>query len=142
MSGATVLWNGKPLPTTYLSSNQLQVTPAAAQLGSAKIVQLSVSNPHPGGISSGINFNVTYPAKVTVLDLPANDLVWDPYAQRIYASLPSSYGSQGNTIAVINPFAGKPSAYNFAGTLPNQLAPSSDSHYLYVALHRNQPVHL
>ncbi len=140
MSGATVLWNGKPLPTTYLSSNQLQVTPAAAQLGSAKIVQLSVSNPHPGGISSGINFNVTYPAKVTVLDLPANDLVWDPYAQRIYASLPSSYGSQGNTIAVINPFTGKTSGYNFAGSEPNQLALSSDSKYLYVGLNGNGSV--
>src|SRR5260370_33672391 len=140
MSGATVLWNGKPLPTTYLSSNQLQVTPAAAQLGSAKIVQLSAPNPHPGRISSGINFNVTYPAKVTVLDLPANDLVWDPYAQRIYASLPSSYGSQGNTIAVINPFTGKTSGYNFAGSEPNQLALSSDSKYLYVGLNGNGSV--
>jgi trimeric autotransporter adhesin len=140
MTGATVLWNGKPIPTTYLNSSQLQVTPTAAQLASARIVQLSVSNPPPGGISSETNFNVTYPAKVTVLDIPANGLVWDPYAQSIYASLPSSYGSQGNSIAVINPFTGKVSGYHFAGSEPNQLALSSDSKYLYVGLNGNGSV--
>jgi trimeric autotransporter adhesin len=140
MSGASVLWNGKPLPTTYLNSSQLQVTPTANQLASASIVQLSVSNPPPGGVSPIIDFDVTYPAKVTVLDLPANNLVWDPYAQRIYASMPSSYGSQGNTIAVINPTSGKTTGYYFAGSEPNQLAISSDSKYLYVGLNGNGSV--
>lgn len=140
MTGAKVLWNGKPLTTTYLNSSQLQVTPTANQIASASIVQLSVSNPPPGGISPVINFNVTYPAKVTVLDLPANDLAWDPYAQRIYASLPSSYGSRGNTIAVINPTTGKTTGYYFAGSEPNQLALSSDSKYLYVGLNGNGSV--
>jgi hypothetical protein len=140
MTGATVLWNGKPLPTTYLNVNQLQVTPTTAQLASARIVQLTVSNPPPGGISPETNFNVTYPAKVTILDLPANALVWDPFAQRIYASLPSSYGSQGNTIAVINPSTGKVTAYYFAGSEPNALALSSDSKYLYAGLNGNGSV--
>lgn len=47
MTGAKVLWNGKPVPTTYLSSSQLQVTPTAAQVAAAGIVQLTVSNPPP-----------------------------------------------------------------------------------------------
>jgi trimeric autotransporter adhesin len=140
MSGASVRWNGKPVPTTYLSSSQLQVTPTAGQLASASIVHLTVSNPSPGGISPEVNFDVTYPATVTILDLPANALVWDPYAQRIYASLPSSYGSQGNTIAVINPFTGRVSGYYFAGSEPNQLALSSDSKYLYAGLNGNGSV--
>jgi hypothetical protein len=140
MTGAKVLWNGKPLPTTYVSSSQLQVTPTAAQLASASIIQLTVANPPPGGLSPEVNFNVTYPAKLTVLDLPANDLVWDPYAQRLYASLPSSYGSQGNSIAVINPISGRTTGYYFAGSEPNQLALSSDSKYLYVGLNGNGSV--
>jgi hypothetical protein len=140
MTGAKVLWNGKPMTTTYLSPSQLQVTPTAAQVASASIVQLTVSNPPPGGVSAEVNFNVTYPAKVTVLDLPANDLVWDPYAQRIYASLPSSYGTQGNTIAVINPTTGRVTGYYFAGSEPNQLAISADSQYLYVGLNGNGSV--
>jgi trimeric autotransporter adhesin len=140
MSGATVQWNGKPMPTTYINSGQLQVTPTAGELGAAKIVQLSVSNPSPGGISSATEFNVTYPAKVTVLDLPANDLVWDPYAQQIYASLPSSYGSKGNSIAAINPLTGKVRGYYFVGSEPDQLALSGDSSYLYVGLDGNGSV--
>jgi len=140
MTGASVKWNGKTMPTTYLSSTQLQVTPTTDQLASAKIVQLSVTNPAPGGASQSINFNVTYPAKVTVLNLPANDLVWDPYAQRIYASLPSTYGSKGNSIVVINPSTGKTAGYYFAGSEPNQLGLSADSKYLYVGLNGNGSV--
>lgn len=140
MTGASILWNGIPLATTYLSTGQLQATPSSAQLASAAIVQLSVSNPSPGGISNEMNFDVTYPAKTTVLDLPANDLVWDPYAQRIYASLPSSYGTNGNSIAVINPTTAKVTGYYFAGSEPNQLALSSDSKYLYVGLNGNGTV--
>jgi hypothetical protein len=140
MSGATVLWNGKAQPTTYLNVNQIQFTPTKAQLAAASIAQLSVSNPAPGGISPTINFDVTYPAKVTVLDLPANDIVWDPFAQRIYASLPSSYGTNGNTIAVINPTTARVTGYFFAGSEPNQLALSADSSYLYVGLNGNGSV--
>jgi len=140
MNGANVLWNGKALPTTYINSGELEIEPSTADLATPNIVQLSVSNPPPGGVSFPITFNVTYPAKVTILDLPANDLVWDPYAQRIYASLPSSYGSNGNSIAVINPYKGRISGYYFAGSEPNQLALSSDSQYLYVGLNGNGSV--
>ncbi len=140
MTGAKVLWNGKAVPTTYVNSGELQFQPTTAELAAASIVQLSVSNPAPGGLSPAINFDVTYPAKVTILDLPANDIVWDPYAQRIYASLPSSYGTQGNTIAVINPPTGRVTGYYFAGSEPNQLALSSNSQYLYAGLNGNGSV--
>lgn len=140
MNGARVMWNGKPVPTTYVSSNQLQFTPSAGQLSAASIVQLAVSNPSPGGLSTAIDFDVTYPAKVTVLDLPANDIVWDPYAQRLYASLPSSYGTNGNSIAVINPSTGRVTGYYFAGSEPNQLALAGDSSYLYAGLNGNGSV--
>ena len=134
MNGAKVLWNGKALPTTYISTEQLQFQPTTADLATASIVQLSVSNPSPGGMSPAIQFDVTYPTKIAILDLPANNLVWDPYAQRIYASVPSSYGSNGNTIAVIDPSKARIDGYYFAGSEPDQLALSADSKYLYVGL--------
>jgi hypothetical protein len=140
MTGATVLWNGKAVPTTYVGSSELTAQPSTTQLAHASIVQLSVSNPSPGGVSAPIDFDVTFPATITVLDLPANDIVWDPFAQRIYASLPSSYGPHGNSIAVINPATGAIGGYNFAGSEPNQLALSSDSKYLYVGLNGNGSV--
>ena len=139
-SGATILWNGRPVSTTFVNSGQLTFTPTKSQLAAPRIVPLAVSNPTPGGLSATINFDVTYPAKTTVLDLPANDIVWDPYAQRIYASLPSSYGINGNTIAVVNPYTGKVVKYYFAGSEPNQLALATDSKYLYVGLNGNGSV--
>jgi hypothetical protein len=133
-TGAKVLWNGTALTTTYLSSGQLQAQASAANLASAGIVELAVSNPAPGGLSSPVSLDVTYPVTMTILDLPANDLVWDPFAQLIYASLPSSYGVNGNSIAVINPTTGVVTAYHYAGSEPTKLALSADGKYLYVGL--------
>jgi trimeric autotransporter adhesin len=140
MSGATVQWNGVNIPTTYTNSGQLQAQPTAADLATAGIIQLSVTNPAPGTISPSTIFNVTYPATVTVLDLPANDLIWDPFAQRIYASLPSSYGTNGNSIAVINPTTGTVTGFFNAGSEPNRLALSATSSFLYVGLNGNGSV--
>jgi hypothetical protein len=136
-SGAKVQWNGVNISTTYISSSQLQAQPTTSQLATAGIVQLAVANPSPGTISTTTNFNVTYPVTLTVLDLPANDLVWDPFAQVIYASLPSSDGANGNSIAVINPATGVVTGYYFAGSEPTKLAIDSTAKYLYVGLNGN-----
>jgi hypothetical protein len=136
-SGAKVQWNGISIPTTYLSSIQLQAQPTTAELATAGIIQLTVTNPSPGTISQTVTFNVTYPINITVLDLPANDLVWDPFAQVIYASIPSSDGPTGNSIAVINPTTGAVTATFFAGSEPTKLALDSTSKYLYVGLNGN-----
>jgi len=136
-AGAKVQWNGTNIPATYLSSSQLQIQPTTAELATAGIIQLAVSNPSPGTISSPITFNLTYPVTVTVLDLPANDLVWDPFAQLLYASLPSSAGANGNSIAVINPSTGAITGYFFAGSEPTKLALDSTAKYLYVGLDGN-----
>jgi len=140
MAGAQVQWNGINMPTTYINSQQIQAQPTTAQFATAGIVELSVSNPAPGGLSSPVTFNVTYPATINILDLPANALVWDPFAQVIYASLPSTYGVNGNSIAVINPTTGAVTAYHYAGSEPTKLAISAISNYLYVGLNGNGSV--
>jgi hypothetical protein len=137
MSGAKVQWNGTNISTTYVSSTQLQAQPTTAELATPGIIQLTVTNPSPGTISQTATFNVTYAINITVLDLPANDLVWDPFAQVIYASLPSSEGPTGNSIAVINPSTGAVTATFFAGSEPTKLALDSTSKYLYVGLNGN-----
>ncbi|MGA8222730.1 MAG: choice-of-anchor D domain-containing protein [Candidatus Acidiferrales bacterium] len=134
MAGAKVQWNGVNLPTTYINSQQLQAQPTTAQFATAGIVELSVSNPAPGGLSSPVTFNVTYPATINILDLPASALVWDPFAQVLYATVPSTYGVNGNSIAVINPTTGAITAYHYAGSEPTKLAISAISNYLYVGL--------
>src|ERR1700677_422649 len=133
-SGATVQWNGTTLPTTFVSPNQLQFTPAKGDLSKASMIPITVTNPSPGESSLPTHFDVTYKATVTPVDLPANSIVYDRYAQLIYASLPSSYGPNGNSIAVVDHKTGKIKEYYFAGSEPQQLALSSDSQYLYVGL--------
>lgn len=138
--GSAVLLGNKSLPTTYVSASQLQAQISASELLTPRIAQLAVSNPPPGGVSQPMIFDVSYPSTVRILNIPANDLVWDPYAQKIYASLPSSFGTNGNSIAVINPKNGGVSAYHFAGSEPTRLALSADGAYLYVGLNGNGSV--
>ena len=130
MTGATVQWKITNIPATYLSSTQQQVQPTTAELASAGFVQLSVTNPSPGTISPSISFDLTYPVTVTILDLPANDIVLDPFAERIYASMPSSYGANGNSIAVINPSTVAVTGFFYAGSEPTKLALDSTSKFL------------
>ena len=134
LSGATVQWNGVTLPTTFVNPTQLQFTPTAADLIKPAFIPITVTNPSPGVSSLSTNFDVTYKTTVITVDLPVNNIVYDPYAQLIYASVPSSYGPNGNSIAVIHPRTGKIIRYYYAGSEPTQLALSADAQYLYVGL--------
>ena len=64
----------------------------------------------------------------------ANDLVWDASHKLIYASVPSTAASNGNSIVAIDPGTGKIAASQFAGSEPNHLAISGDGSFLYVGL--------
>jgi DNA-binding beta-propeller fold protein YncE len=69
------------------------------------------------------------------LPLVANDLIWDPGTQMIYASVPGSAGpGLGNTITAINPYTGAVGPSIFVGSEPGKLARSDDGRFLYVAL--------
>ncbi|MFZ0537695.1 MAG: hypothetical protein WAM47_12555, partial [Candidatus Sulfotelmatobacter sp.] len=49
-------------------------------------------------------------------------------------SMPSSYGANGNSIAVINPSTGAVTGFFYAGSEPTKLALDSTSKFLYVGL--------
>jgi len=135
MDGAVVRWNGSARPTTYLDSSDLQVQIATTDLIRPSFVNVVVANPTSiGGISAPATFNVSFPATIKVINVPANDLVWDPYARQIYASVPSSAGVSGNSIKVINPFTRTVLSSHFAGSEPTKLALSDDGQFLYVSL--------
>lgn len=69
--------------------------------------------------------------KVTIA---TNDLIFDPGTGQIYASVPSSAGSGGNSITPLNPVAATVGQSVFVGSEPGQLARSDDNQFLYVAL--------
>lgn len=83
-------------------------------------------------------------APYRVVDLVAQDLIWDPIRQRIYASVPSTGGLYSNSIAALNPWTG---AIDFSvpvGTDVNpqlrvtsgsgKMALSDDSQFLYISV--------
>lgn len=68
------------------------------------------------------------------LTLATNDLVYDPVSRKIYASVPGSAPSGGNSITSIDPTTGQLGPSVFVGSEPNKLALSDDGQYLYVGL--------
>lgn len=68
------------------------------------------------------------------IPLPTNDLVYSSLTGKIYATVPSSAGSDGNSIKSIDPATGVIESSTFIGSEPNKLALSDDGHNLYVSL--------
>jgi len=69
-----------------------------------------------------------------VMTLTANDLVYNQSTQRLYASVPSSEGSTGNSVAEIDPVMASITNQVFVGSEPTQLALADDNQTLYVGL--------
>lgn len=59
---ASVLWNGTPRPTTFVSSTQLRADVPASDIANAGSASVSVTNPGPGsGRSNPLPFIITKP---------------------------------------------------------------------------------
>ncbi|SFU72569.1 Por secretion system C-terminal sorting domain-containing protein [Pustulibacterium marinum] len=72
-------------------------------------------------------------AQLTVhtVDVITNDLVYDSTTDRIYASIPSANGANGNSIGIINPHTYTLENTIFIGSEPTVLAISDNGQYLY-----------
>ena len=69
--------------------------------------------------------------QVNTMNLTVNDLVYDSVTNKIYASIPSSNGSNGNSIGVINPVTRVLENTIFIGSEPTVLAISDNGQYVY-----------
>ena len=68
---------------------------------------------------------------MTVLNQPANDIIFDPVSNVILFSSPSSDAVHGNTISALDLASESIISSLFAGSEPNVLALSSDNQFLY-----------
>lgn len=68
------------------------------------------------------------------IDLPANDLVYDPHTRQFWASVPGKVRSGGNSVVTLDPETGKIGTPLLIGSEPDRLALSDDGRYLYVGL--------
>ncbi len=54
LPGSTVFWNGSTLPVTYVSTTELSVSVPVSDLAQSGTVEVTVTNPTPGGGASSI----------------------------------------------------------------------------------------
>jgi len=74
-------------------------------------------------------------AFIRQVPLNANDLILSSATQKLYASVPSSEGSTGNSIAEIDPDLGTITSSAFIGSEPTHLAQANDGATIYSVLH-------
>jgi trimeric autotransporter adhesin len=139
LPSSTVEWNSAPLPTSYLSGNQLEAQIPAANLTTSGFFAVTVVNSGPAGASDAFIFSVA--SAPMIVKQPATDLVWDSAHQLIYSSVPSISFSvpalaspNGNRVIAIDPATGSIENSAFAGSEPQVLAISGDNQYLYAGL--------
>jgi len=128
---STINWNGTPLPTTFVSSTQLSASVAASLVTKFGSAQVTVSNGAPGGgTSAAMAFSI-----YRSIALDTNDIVFDPFSRKLYASLPSTSSRvTGNSIVSIDPFTGQIGTPIFIGSEPTRLGISDNGKYLYAVL--------
>jgi hypothetical protein len=71
--------------------------------------------------------------QISSIDITTNDLVYDSNTDRIYVSIPSSNGSNGNSIGIINTTTNTLEKTIFIGSEPTILAVSDNGEYIYTA---------
>src|SRR5207302_47546 len=96
-SDSVVNWNNTSLPTTFVNPNQLTATVAASLMANPGFDDITVSNPSPGGGTSG-SLPFTLGQSVA---LNANDIVFDPFTRKIYASVLAVMPGDPNVVATV-----------------------------------------
>jgi len=124
-----VEWNGTPRPAT-LYGGQLQIQVNASDVSTPGYAHITVINPGPDGGTASADFQILY--QPVIVNQTTNDIVWDPLNQLIYFSAPSSAGTHANQVCALNPATAAILTCQNAGSDPDVLAISDDSHFLYV----------
>jgi hypothetical protein len=129
--GSTVNLGSTPLTTTYTSATQLTATVSASRIANYGWAAVTVTNPAPGGGVSQVLPLTIY----AVVNVPTNGLLFDPYSQQLYATVPSNAtGITGNSVVTINPFTTAVGTPVPVGSQPTVMAETSDGNFLWIGL--------
>jgi hypothetical protein len=130
-SASVVNLGTNALTTTYVSATQLTAAVTAAEIANYGWAPITVSNAAPGGGVSQVQPLTIY----AMVNVPASGLIFDPYSQQLYATVPSTATSvTGNSVVAINPFTGTVGTPVNVGSQPTVMAETSDGNYLYIGL--------
>jgi hypothetical protein len=129
--GSTVNLGTNPLATTYASATQLTAAVTASEIANYGWAAVTVTNSAPGGGVSQVLPLTIY----SVVNVPASALLFEPYSQQLYATVPSTATNlTGNSVVTINPFTGAVGTPVNVGSNPTVMAETADGNYLYIGL--------
>jgi hypothetical protein len=130
-AASTVNLGTTALVTSYVSATQLTANVTASEIANYGWEAVTVSNPMPGGGVSQIVPLTIY----DVVNVPANAILFDPYSQFLYATVPGTATNlTGNSVVSINPFTGVVGTPVSVGSQPTVMAETDDGNYLYISL--------
>ncbi len=135
---STVLVNGTPQTNTFPSNNgtQISLMIGPADLAKPGNVQITVSNPAPGGgTSAPLTIKVLSAAnRIRTVNVPANDVASDERRHLLYVASPGPINSNTGSIVVVDPATGATVASQPIPGSPSSLVLTDDQQFLYVAI--------
>ena len=130
-SASTVNLNGIALSTVFVSATELTANVESSMIANYGWAPITVTNPSPGGGTSQVVPLTIY----ALVNVTTNGILFDPYSQQIYATVPSTSTTvTGNSIVTINPNTGAVGTPIAIGSEPNVMAETTDGNYLWVGL--------
>jgi hypothetical protein len=130
-SESTVYLGTNALTTTYVSATQLIAAVTASEIANYGWAPVTVGNAAPGGGVSQVLPLTIY----SIVNVPANALLFDPYSQQLYATIPSTATNlTGDSVVAINPFTSVAGTPVNVGSAPTVMAETTDGNYLYIGL--------
>ncbi len=132
----TLLINGKPYTGTVHAYNYgLQFTLGSGSFSKIGAISIQAVNPAPGGTSAPVNSTVY---KSTTLG--AADVIYEPFTQQFYATMPAAGANDPNTLVTIDPNTGIMGTPIAIGNDPAALGVSDDGTQLYVGLNGDHAI--
>lgn len=141
---AVVTWNGQTIPSIWQSATQVTATIPASMLAQPLAAPVLISNGPGTENSGGVNFTVLPDAspntQIATVDIPGQDMVWDPTRGLLYVAVTDPSVPNGNSIVTINPATAAIQKSVYVGNQPSTLGISDDGTYLYAGFQTSPTV--
>jgi trimeric autotransporter adhesin len=128
---STVNVGGSAMATSYVNATQLTANVTGAAIAKYGWAPVTVTNASPGGGTSQLSPLTIY----DLVNVTPNNILFDPFAQQIYATVPSTSTTvSGDSIVAINPLTGAVGTPVLVGSQPTVMTETSDGNILYIGL--------
>lgn len=137
VQSATVQINGTSVSSyLYPSATSATVTIPASAVTSVGNVNITITNPAPGGGTSAAQtlHVISADNRIRTINLPANDLGWDSTHNLIVASSGSSITNTPNVLVTIDPLQGSIVTTQPLPSSPAGISVTDDGSFVYVTL--------